>query len=78
MGAGFGLGDAEFGADFRERSGKQSLVVPGDISVAFQATFNGRGEEFGGIGSAQHRRNGLDAGEGQHAHLEEQEGGQQG
>lgn len=77
MGAGIGLGDAEFGTDFRERPGKQDLVVPGDIAVALQAALNGRGEEFSSIGPAEHRRHGLDAGKGQHAHFEEQEGGQQ-
>ena len=77
MGAGLGLGDAEFGADFGERPGKQGLVVPCDIAVALQATFDRRGEEFCGIGSAEHRRHGLDIREGQHAHFEEQEGCQQ-
>jgi len=50
MGAGIGLGDAEFGTDFRERPGKQGLVVPGDIAGALQAALNGRGEEFSSIG----------------------------
>ena len=55
MGAGFGLGNAEFGTNFREGPGKHGLVVPGDIAGAFQAAFNRTGEEFGGIGARQAR-----------------------
>ena len=52
-------------------------LVSRDVAGAFQAAFDGRGEEFGGIGAREHRCDGLDIGEGQHAHLEEQKGSQQ-
>ena len=72
-----GLGDAEFGTDLGEGAVEQGLVVSRDVAGAFQSAFDGPGEEFGGIRACEHCRDGLDTGEGQHAHFEEQERSQQ-
>ena len=67
MRSGFGLGDAELGADLRQRFIEKVLVVFADVVRAVQAALDGAGKEFGCLRLGEGVLDGLDIGKGQHA-----------